>query len=123
MEPAKAANKRSVGNAGENLAVEYLQRAGYEVLDRNFYTRYGELDLVARTPEDDLAFVEVKYRTADTDGGGVAAVGPRKLRRIRTLAGLWLEQNREGARFSGGLRVDVIDVGPCGVREHVEGVW
>ena len=74
MEPAKAANKRSVGNAGENLAVEYLQRAGYEVLDRNFYTRYGELDLVARTPEDDLAFVEVKYRTADTDGGGVAAV-------------------------------------------------
>lgn len=118
-----AANRRAVGNLGEDLAAEYLHRAGYEVLDRNFYTRYGELDLVARTPEDDLAFIEVKYRASDSDGGGVAAVGPRKLRRIRTLAGLWLEQNREGVQFSGGLRVDVIDVGPDGVREHVEGVW
>lgn len=118
-----AANKRAVGNLGEDLAAEYLHQAGYEVLDRNFYTRYGELDLVARTPADDLAFIEVKYRASDSDGGGVAAVGPRKLRRIRTLAGLWLEQNREGVQFSGGLRVDVIDVGPDGVREHVEGVW
>ena len=116
-------NKRRVGNAGENLAAEYLQRAGYEVLQRNFHTRYGELDIVARTPEGDLAFIEVKYRTSDSDGGGVAAVGPRKLRRIRTVAGLWLEQNREGVRFSGGMRVDVIDVCPQGVREHVQGVW
>ena len=48
-----------IGDKGEKIAAEYISDRGYEVLDRNYHTRYGEIDLVARDG-DDLIFVEVK---------------------------------------------------------------
>lgn len=97
-----------LGAMGEGLAVDYLTRMGLRIVDRNWRSRYGELDVIAA---DDatrtLVFVEVKTRTGDGYGGLAHAVTPRKVRRIRRLAGLWLAAH-EG-RWA-AVRIDVIGV-------------
>jgi putative endonuclease len=97
-----------LGALGEALAVDHLMRNGLRILHRNWRCRYGELDVIAcdeatRT----VVFVEVKTRTGDGYGGLPYAVTPRKVQRLRRLAGLWLaEQDRRWA----ALRIDVIGV-------------
>jgi putative endonuclease len=97
-----------LGALGEALAVDHLTRMGLRILARNWRCRYGELDIIAR---DDAAstvvFVEVKTRTGDGYGGLAHAVTPRKVRRLRRLAGLWLagQHHRWAA-----IRIDVIGV-------------
>ena len=53
--------KRDVGGQKETLAVLFLEKQGFRILDRNYYTRHGELDIVAMDGEY-LVFAEVKYR-------------------------------------------------------------
>ena len=60
-------NKRKIGQDNENAAAEYLKQQGYEILAQNFYTRMGEIDLIARDDEY-LVFVEVKYRRSASAG-------------------------------------------------------
>jgi putative endonuclease len=97
-----------LGAMGEALAVDHLMRMGLRILGRNWRCRYGELDVIAcddatRT----VVFVEVKTRTGDGYGGLAHAVTPRKVRRLRRLAGLWLAgQDQRWA----ALRLDVIGV-------------
>ncbi|MBP5618294.1 MAG: YraN family protein, partial [Clostridia bacterium] len=54
-------NIGATGERGEKLAARYLRRKGYRILERNFQTRFGEIDLIARKG-DQLVFVEVKTR-------------------------------------------------------------
>jgi putative endonuclease len=97
-----------LGAMGEALAVDHLTRMGLRVLQRNWRCRYGELDVIAC---DDAAravvFVEVKTRTGDGYGGLAQAVTPRKVRRLRRLAGLWLAGQDE--RWT-NIRIDVVGV-------------
>jgi putative endonuclease len=97
-----------LGAMGEALAVDHLTRMGLRILGRNWRCRYGELDVIAcddatRT----VVFVEVKTRTGDGYGGLAHAVTPRKVVRLRRLAGLWLAGQDE--RWA-ALRLDVIGV-------------
>jgi putative endonuclease len=97
-----------LGAMGEALAVDHLTRMGLRILRRNWRCRYGELDVIAcdeatRT----VVFVEVKTRTGDGYGGLPHAVTPRKVGRLRRLAGLWLAGQDE--RWA-ALRIDVIGV-------------
>jgi len=71
--------RRKLGDLGEEEAVRHLERLGYEILDRNFRTRYGELDIVSSTASC-LVFCEVKTRTAGGSAGpatALEAVGDR----------------------------------------------
>lgn len=96
-----------LGAMGEALAVDHLTRAGLRILQRNWRCRYGELDIIACDDAGTLVFVEVKTRTGDGYGGLAHAVTPRKVQRLRRLAGLWLAgQNRRWA----AIRIDVIGV-------------
>ena len=53
---------KQLGNLGEEMAVKYLKKQGYKILDRNFrYKGYGEIDIIAKR-EEDLSFIEVKTR-------------------------------------------------------------
>lgn len=70
---AKKESKRAVGTFYEEAAVRYLKDQGYEILCRNFSCRQGEIDIVAREGEY-LCFVEVKYRSTEGFGDGLAAV-------------------------------------------------
>lgn len=116
-------NSRAVGAMGEQEAIDYLVQRGYEVLQRNYHCRVGELDAVVMAPTGEVVFVEVKWRAYECDGGGLAAVGTQKLQRMRLAAAHWMVDNPEQTRGAPALRFDVIDVGPAGVREHVQGVW
>jgi len=64
-------NNKEVGRWGEEIASVYLERKGYLIVDRNFYTQEGEIDLIALREEKEeriLTFVEVKTRTSEKYG-------------------------------------------------------
>jgi putative endonuclease len=105
--------RRRLGARGEDLAVRHLEARGFEVVERNFRTRYGELDVIARDSRA-LVFCEVKtriVRLATPDVlGPFAAIGVRKQRQVRAMAREWLGQGRlDGARPP-ELRFDAIGV-------------
>ncbi|GAB2488306.1 YraN family protein [Jatrophihabitans fulvus] len=102
--------KDAVGRFGEQVATEHLAAAGYEIVARNWRCRHGELDLVARDGEA-LVFVEVKTRSSAAFGVPAAAVDPRKIARLRRLAGAWLEAHRdERVARAAVVRFDVVAV-------------
>jgi putative endonuclease len=80
--------KFSVGKRGEDLAAEYLQKQGFKILQRNFHTRWAELDIIA-IEQDTLVFVEVKTRTNSKFGLSREAVSPFKLRTLIRSAQLY----------------------------------
>ena len=97
-----------LGTMGEALAVDHLTRMGLRILHRNWRCRYGELDVIASDEASrTVVFVEVKTRTGDGYGGLAHAVTPRKVRRLRRLAGLWLASQDQRWAV---VRIDVIGV-------------
>lgn len=74
-------NHREIGTVYENKAVLFLQEKGFQILERNFYTRFGEIDIIAMD-RDYLVFVEVKYRKGPYRGAALEAVTSAKRRRI-----------------------------------------
>ena len=87
-------NTTSVGNRAEDEACRYLIDNGYEIIDRNWKTKWCEVDIIARKREV-IHFVEVKYRKYDDQGGGIAAITPKKLNQMNFAAKLWLHINGE----------------------------
>jgi len=96
----------SLGARGEDLAVAHLRRHGWNVLQRNYRLRSGEIDIIARDGET-LVFVEVKTRRSLRFGAPAAAVTPRKQARLGRLAQEYLARNKLGETAS---RFDVISV-------------
>jgi putative endonuclease len=82
---------------GEERAAAWYQAQGYQVLDRNWRCREGELDLVVAR-ERTLVFCEVKTRSGVAFGVPAEAVSPAKQARIRRLAGRWLAERGGGLR-------------------------
>lgn len=101
--------KDAVGRFGEDVAVSVVERAGMQLLDRNWRCRDGELDIVARDG-DALVFVEVKTRSSLACGVPAAAVDRRKVVRVRRLAVRWMAEHRDLDRFWRTVRFDVIAV-------------
>lgn len=93
-----------IGAEGERAAAEFLEARGYRILDRNYRTRLGELDLVA-DEGGTLVFVEVKVRRNDRFGGPAAAITPAKQARIARLAQQYVVSRRLGGR---PCRFDVV---------------
>jgi putative endonuclease len=91
------------GGDAEERAAAYLAGHGLDIVSRNFRTRLGEIDLVAREG-DTLVFVEVRMRSAGTFGGALESITPRKQRRIQAAAQQFLGQYRDPPR----CRFDVI---------------
>lgn len=74
--------RRHHGKLGEDFAAKLLQKSGYKILDRNFRTKFAEIDIVA-LDGDTLVFVEVKTRWSKKYGKPEEAVIPRKLAKIK----------------------------------------
>lgn len=86
-------DKASLGAKGEQLAVEHLQSAGYEIIERNYRNNHDEIDIVARNAGD-LVFVEVKTRRSSSFGYPSEAVDSRKqCKLIRAARGYLLEKD------------------------------
>jgi putative endonuclease len=73
--------KKLLGREGEDLAAQFLTRRGYRILERNYSTRSGEIDLIA-LHEGAVVFVEVKTRTSSAFGAPELAVDSRKQTRM-----------------------------------------
>lgn len=83
-------NKRSLGAEKEQVAAEYLKKKGFHILERNFFCRQGEIDVIAISPEQELVFIEVKYRSDDRNGFPEEAVNKRKQEKIRKASQFYL---------------------------------
>lgn len=101
--------RRAIGTAGERHAETLLRAGGYRILERNFRTREGELDLVAAN-RSALVFCEVKTRIAGSRRGPTAleGIGPDKRRRVRRMARRWLSERESPG--TAGIRFDAIGV-------------
>jgi len=90
------------GNIGENIAAEYLQKQGYEIIERNWrYSREGEIDIIA-IDKKTLVFIEVKTRKTTNFGHPLEAIDERKFYQIKHLAQAYistLEKNYANYRI------------------------
>jgi putative endonuclease len=96
-----------LGRYGEEVAANYLTARGWRILGRNWRCREGELDLVAQPDPATVVFIEVKTRSRDSCGLPEEAVTPRKLARLRRLAGAWLQEHGLPGQSA---RIDVVAV-------------
>ena len=99
-------NNRASGDLGEELARRYLASKGYEIVESNYRTRRGELDLISRHA-DTLVIVEVKLRRGTAYGTPLEAVTPRKQQAIRLMAEEYLAE--KSPEFQ-SLRFDVVGI-------------
>ncbi len=111
-------NKIEIGSAAEARAVELLVAKGYTIVERNFRTKLGELDIVARDGTT-LVFVEVRSRRTAKFGTAIEAVGFRKQRRVTRMATQYLQWRKP--RFV-AARFDVIGI-TAGEVVHIEDAW
>ena len=84
--------RRALGASGEAAVAAWYSARGYEVVERNWRCRAGELDLIVRRGRT-FVFCEVKTRTSDAFGAPVEAVTRDKQVRLRHLAARWLEES------------------------------
>ena len=99
-------NNRASGDLGEEIARRYLAGKGYELVESNYRTRRGELDLISRH-KDTLVIVEVKLRRGTAYGTPLEAVTPRKQKAIRLMAEEYLAERTPDFH---SLRFDVVGV-------------
>ncbi|MFN2353072.1 MAG: YraN family protein [Desulfopila sp.] len=116
-------NRRILGQGGESTAVDFLRRQGYTILETNFTTKNGEIDIVAAI-DDILVFTEVKTRKSTFLGSPLAAVTSKKQRQISKVALGYLKLHK---LFDNDARFDVIAVqlqpsGPPRI-EHIENAF
>lgn len=96
---------QTIGTKGENLAAEYLERLGYQVLERNYRFKKSEIDLICQK-EDLLVFVEVKTRSTRTFGDPEAFVSDNQKNAIIRGA----EQYMLDVDWPGDLRFDIVAI-------------
>ena len=94
------------GTKGEDIAVKYLETHGYRVLDRNYTTDLGEVDIFV-TDEISLIAVEVKSRLSLEYGTPAEAVGHEKIKKISQVTSQYIKQFR---LFGTPVRFDVVEV-------------
>lgn len=94
-----------MGERGENLAVDYLSKIGYEILHRNVRCQSDEIDVIARDG-DELVFAEVRTRMLGVLSPPHTTVGARKLRKLTRAAYAWVD----GARWNGFWSIDLVAI-------------
>ncbi len=93
--------RQKFGKESESIAVRYLKKNGYKILEQNYRNKLGEIDIIAKDKKS-LVFVEVKARRFDGYGSPKWAVTPKKQRKISMVALYYLKatkQNKVKARF------------------------
>jgi len=104
---------REAGARFELRAAEFLVESGYRILERNFRTKLGEIDIVAKDG-DTIVFVEVRARASGNFGGALQSVGPLKQRKLIKTAIIFAQR----MRLDCPMRFDVISI-EAGYIEHI----
>jgi putative endonuclease len=115
-------SSRKLGRDGEAVAVTYLKRKGYRILEENYNCQIGEIDIVA-VDKKTLCFVEVKTRSSGNYGRPEVAVHEKKQKRLSRVALWFLKEKRlEGVR----ARFDVVAItrwGDCNKVHHLKNAF
>ncbi|MBD3329170.1 hypothetical protein GF357_01615 [Candidatus Dojkabacteria bacterium] len=124
-------DRRKLGVIGENLACDWLRQRGFDIIERNFHCRAGEIDIICRRSRRDISevqsqaafcnvppsgccFIEVKMRTSLNFGSGLESLNQTKLMHLRSAAIWWLQQNGLPHEVFGGLfllSLDMVEAG------------
>lgn len=89
---------RNVGRLGEQLAQQLLENHGYETVEKNFHTRFGEIDLIAKDGET-LVFVEVKTKRGLDFGSPEEMFSKGKMQRVKRMGTVYLQGNEAKCRI------------------------
>jgi putative endonuclease len=85
--------KKALGRKGEDLALRFLKKKGYQIIEKNYACKMGEMDIIAKE-KDTLAFIEVKTRTSTTFGPPQLAVNSSKQRQLSKVALNFLKEKK-----------------------------
>lgn len=107
-EESKTPTQKDIGRLGEELAVKFLRKKGYRIIERNFTCKRGEIDIIASEGEC-LVFVEVKTRTDTIYGEPFDKVDKRKQRHLRQLADIYLQRHHLPIPET-SIRFDIISI-------------
>ncbi|MBW2646555.1 MAG: YraN family protein [Deltaproteobacteria bacterium] len=113
--------RRSLGKRGEDLAVSYLKKNGYKIIEQNYRSKLGEIDIIARE-DGTLAFIEVKTRYTNRFGGPKGAITQKKKRKVSMVALEYLKKTKQmghKARFD----VVAIHIGPDPIIELIKNAF
>lgn len=103
-----------LGKTGEDVAAQYLLQKGYKIVERNFYCRQGEIDIIAKD-KNELVFIEVKTRTNQTYGRPIDAITTYKQKHlIKSIEYYIFKYRLEDAL----IRIDAIEVYPKGENKY-----
>ncbi len=86
---------KHIGDIAEKLTATHLEAIGHEIIARNWRTKYCEIDIISKC-KDTLYFTEVKYRKNDSQGGGMAAITPKKLQQMTFAAEFYAAKHHPG---------------------------
>jgi putative endonuclease len=99
--------RKNLGDSGERVAALFLEQRGYKILERNFRTRGGEIDLIA-VDVDGIAFVEVRTRRGGAMGAPEESLTPRKRARLIAMAQEFLSRRADWAERA--WRIDFVAI-------------
>jgi len=108
--------KQEIGKKGESVAVRYLKKQGYKIIEQNFRSKAGEIDIIAREKKT-LVFVEVKTRSSRTFGSPKWAVTLKKQRAISMAALYYLKMT---SQIYANARFDVVSILAQGKENQIE---
>ncbi|MDO4518430.1 MAG: YraN family protein [Bacillota bacterium] len=97
---------KNVGDNGEEFAARLLEDMGYTILEKKFYTHYGEIDIVA-SKDGILHFIEVKTRTSNTYGYPADAITESKKKKLKQAVEIYMSRRRP---FWRGYTLDVFEI-------------
>lgn len=89
---APSLSTKRIGDNAENVAANYLVKLGHQTIDRNWKTKYCEIDIISKYKYT-LFFTEVKYRKKPDQGGGLAAITNKKLNQMKFAANFYMQSN------------------------------
>lgn len=108
----KGLNKE-IGKRGEEIAAEYLRGHGYRVIERNYRTRFGEIDLILEGPSTNfrssrLVFVEVKLKVGEKFGSPEEMITKSKIQQVRRTAERYLLENSQMKEKFSKYQIDAV---------------
>ena len=109
-------SKQEIGKKGESVAVRYLKKQGYKIIEQNYRSKVGEIDIIAREKRT-LVFVEVKTRSSRSFGSPKWAVTPKKQKAISMAALYYLKMTNQA---NAAARFDVVSILAQGEDTQIE---
>lgn len=99
-------NNKEKGNLGENIAIDFLLKNGFTIIEKNYQKRYGEIDIIGKK-DNFIIFFEVKLRKNINNGYPIESITENKISKIKNVAETYLYEN---GLFEQDIRFDVISI-------------